>query len=142
MGIHSRQPSRGIYVACVTEIHNQRGKRIALQSEQETPAGNGWPPGIRRSEDIDSNPMSLPCTGHNTRRRIMMRPNTKGVHTTMTTEIITAANKVIVVGMLDTMLVRDRSAKRNEGRKMDEVTKKSGRDWGRGGRWENMKFQV
>ena len=60
----------------------------------------------------------------------------------MTTEITTAANNVIIVGMLDTMLVRDRNAKRNEGRKIVEVTKKTGRDWGRGGRRENMKFQV
>jgi hypothetical protein len=59
----------------------------------------------------------------------------------MTTEI-TTANKVIVVGLLDTMLVRDRSAKRSEGRKMVEVTKKTGRDRGRGGRWENLKLQV
>jgi hypothetical protein len=40
----------------------------------------------------------------------------------MTTEV-TTANKVIVVGMLDTMLVSDRAAKRSEGRKMVEVTK-------------------
>jgi hypothetical protein len=61
----------------------------------------------------------------------------------MTTEIIaTAANNVIVVGMLDTMLVRDRNAARSEGRKMVEVTKKVGRDWGRGGRWQNLKLQV
>jgi hypothetical protein len=60
----------------------------------------------------------------------------------MTTEITIAANKVIVVGLLDTILIRDHSAKRSEGRKMVEVTKKAGRDWGRGGRWENMKFQV
>jgi hypothetical protein len=59
----------------------------------------------------------------------------------MTTEV-TATNKVIVVGMLDTMLVRDRNAKRSEGRKLVEVTKKVGRDRGTGGRWENLKFQV
>src|SRR5258706_7980599 len=70
-------------------------------------------------------------------------PNHKGVHTTMTTDIITtAANNVIVIGMLDTMLVRDRNAARSEGRKMVEVTKKVGRDWGRGGRWEHLKLQV
>jgi hypothetical protein len=60
----------------------------------------------------------------------------------MTTEVTIAANKVIVVGLLDTILVRDRSTKRSEGRKMVEVTKKTGRDRGTGGRWENMKFQV
>ncbi len=61
----------------------------------------------------------------------------------MTTDIITtAANNVIVIGMLDTMLVRDRNAARSEGRKMVEVTKKVGRDWGRGGRWEHLKLQV
>jgi hypothetical protein len=36
--------------------------------------------------------------------------------------------------MVDTMLVRYRGAKRNEGRKMVEVTKKTGRDRGTGGR--------
>ena len=56
----------------------------------------------------------------------------------MTTETMTgtvAANKVIVVGMLDTMLVQDRAASRDkEGgkRKLIEVTKKEGRDRGRG----------
>ena len=60
----------------------------------------------------------------------------------MTTEVTTATNKVIVVGMLDTMLIRDRNAKRSEGRKLVEVTKKAGRDRGTGGRWENLKFQV
>ena len=59
----------------------------------------------------------------------------------MTTEV-TSANKVIVVGMLDTMLVRDRAAKRSEGRKMVEVTQKSGRDRGTGGRRQSLKLQV
>jgi hypothetical protein len=59
----------------------------------------------------------------------------------MITEV-TTANKVIVVGMLDTMLIRDRDAKRSEGRKMVEVTKKTGRDWGTGGRHKQLKFQV
>ena len=59
----------------------------------------------------------------------------------MTTETTTAtvtANKVIVVGMLDTMLVQDRNARRDkEGgrRKLVEVTKKQGRDREKGGRW-------
>src|SRR5690348_11009553 len=69
---------------------------------------------------------------------------TKG--TTMTTEIITnMANRVIVVGMLDTMLVRDRGDKRSRrgGRdEMIEVTRKAGRTWGTGGRWENLTLQV
>jgi len=65
----------------------------------------------------------------------------------MNTETITTstANKVIVVGMLDTMLVQDRNARRDrEGgkRKLVEVTKKEGRDRGRGGRWENLTLQV
>jgi hypothetical protein len=60
----------------------------------------------------------------------------------MTTEVTTTANKVIVVGMLDTMLIRDRAAKRSEGRKMMEVTKKSGRDRGTGGRRQSLRFQV
>src|SRR5262249_7529847 len=60
----------------------------------------------------------------------------------MTAELITTMNKVIVVGMLDTILVRDRNAKRGEGRKMVEITKKVGRDSGTGGRWENMRLQV
>jgi hypothetical protein len=68
--------------------------------------------------------------------------HTTGERIPMTTEIITTANNVIVVGLLDTMLVRDRNAARSEGRKMVEVTKKVGRDWGRGGRWQNLKLQV
>jgi hypothetical protein len=60
----------------------------------------------------------------------------------MTIELTTPVNKVIVVGILDTILVRDRSAKRGEGRKMVEVTKKVGRDRGTGGRWEDLKLQV
>src|SRR5437868_3753921 len=52
-------------------------------------------------------------------------------------------NHVIVVGMLDTMLVRDRAARRSEGRaKMEEVTKRAGRDRRTGGRWENITLQV
>jgi hypothetical protein len=66
----------------------------------------------------------------------------------MTTETNTAtvtANKVIVVGMLDTMLVQDRNARRDKDsgkRKMVEVTKKQGRDREKGGRWENLTLQV
>jgi len=64
----------------------------------------------------------------------------------MTTEITTnTANKVIVVGMLDTMLVRDRGEKRDRrgGRdQMIEVTRKAGRTRGTGGRWETLTLQV
>jgi len=63
----------------------------------------------------------------------------------MTTEVTTSpANKVIVVGMLDTMLVRERGARRGaEGRaKLVEVTRREGRARGRGGRWENLTLQV
>ncbi len=63
----------------------------------------------------------------------------------MSTEMNVAANKVIVVGMLDTMLVQDRNVKRDKesGRRaMVEVTKKVGRDRERGGRWENLTLQV
>src|SRR5262249_20279641 len=52
---------------------------------------------------------------------------------------------VIVVGMLDTMMVRDRSTKREKesGRtKVIETTRKEGRTRGLGGRWENMVLQV
>src|SRR5262249_32512950 len=69
---------------------------------------------------------------------------TKG--TTMTTEITTnTANKVIVIGMLDTMLVRDRMARKDKasGRpKMVEVLTQAGRTRGTGGRWENLTLQV
>src|SRR5690349_24306421 len=70
----------------------------------------------------------------------------KGANRAMTTETTTnTANKVIVVGMLDTMLVRDRGEKR-DGRggrdQMIEVTRKSGRTRGTGGRWENLTLQV
>ena len=64
----------------------------------------------------------------------------------MTTNIMTdTVNKVIVVGMLDTMLVRDRGEKRDRrsGRdQMIEVTRKAGRTRGIGGRWENLTLQV
>lgn len=67
----------------------------------------------------------------------------------MTTEGTTnTANTVIVVGMLDTMLVRDRSEKREQrdrrgGRaQMIEVTRRAGRTRGTGGRWENLMLQV
>ncbi len=63
----------------------------------------------------------------------------------MTTVITTSpANKVIVIGMLDTMLVRERGARRSaEGRaKMVAVTRREGREHGRGGRWENLTLQV
>lgn len=52
-------------------------------------------------------------------------------------------NHVIVVGILDTMLVRNREVRRSEGRpKMDEVTKRAGRDRRTGGRKEDIKLQV
>jgi hypothetical protein len=64
----------------------------------------------------------------------------------MSTEITTnTANKVIVVGMLDTMLVRDRGDKRDRRGGRDqviEVTRKAGRTRGTGGRWENLRLQV
>jgi hypothetical protein len=64
----------------------------------------------------------------------------------MSTEITTnTANKVIVVGMLDTMLVRDRGDKRDRRGGRDqviEVTRKAGRTRGTGGRWENLTLQV
>lgn len=64
----------------------------------------------------------------------------------MTTDNMTdTVNKVIVVGMLDTMLVRDRGDKRDRrgGRDhMIEVTRKAGRSRGIGGRWENLTLQV
>jgi hypothetical protein len=59
----------------------------------------------------------------------------------MTTEV-TTANKVIVVGMLDTMLVRDPNAKRSESHKLVEVTKKVGRNRDTGGRHKSMRLQV
>lgn len=57
-------------------------------------------------------------------------------------------NKVIVIGMLDTMLVRDRGVQgdkhdRRGGRdQMIQVTRKAGRTRGTGGRWENLTLQV
>lgn len=63
----------------------------------------------------------------------------------MTTEKVTFTNHVIVVGMLDTMLVRDRGARRDKdsGRpKLIETTRKEGRTRGLGGRWENLTLQV
>jgi len=64
----------------------------------------------------------------------------------MNTEVTTnLANKVIVIGMLDTMLVRDRTARRDKasGRpKMVEVLTQAGRTRGTGGRWENLTLQV
>jgi hypothetical protein len=67
----------------------------------------------------------------------------------MTTDNMTnTVNKVIVVGMLDTMLVRDRGDRsdkrdRRAGRdQMIEVTRKAGRTRGIGGRWENLTLQV
>ena len=64
----------------------------------------------------------------------------------MTTDNMTdTVNKVIVIGMLDTMLVRDRGDKRDRrgGRDhMIEVTRKAGRSRGIGGRWENLTLQV
>ena len=63
----------------------------------------------------------------------------------MSTEMTISSNHVVVVGMLDTMMVRDRNAKRdkNSGRPMlIETTRKEGRTRGVGGRWENMTLQV
>jgi len=63
----------------------------------------------------------------------------------MSTEITISSNHVVVVGMLDTMMVRDRNAKRdkNSGRPiLIESTRKEGRTRGVGGRWENMILQV
>lgn len=63
----------------------------------------------------------------------------------MTTENAIFTNHVVVVGMLDTMMVRDRNAKRdkNSGRSvLIETTRKEGRTRGVGGRWENMTLQV
>jgi len=65
----------------------------------------------------------------------------------MITDIIEvgSVNRVIVVGMLDTMLVRDRTARRDKetGRaKLIEVTRREGRDRGTGGRWEHLTLQV
>jgi len=56
-----------------------------------------------------------------------------------------SSNHIIVVGMLDTMLVRDRNARRDKatGRpQMVEMVRKAGRTRGLGGRWENMTLQV
>ena len=63
----------------------------------------------------------------------------------MTTENVIFTNHVVVVGMLDTMMVRDRNAKRdkNSGRPvLIETTRTEGRTRGVGGRWENMTLQV
>jgi len=66
----------------------------------------------------------------------------------ITESTTTTANKVIVVGMLDTMLVRDRGDRgdkrdRRGGRDQKiEVTRKAGRTRGTGGRWENLTLQV
>jgi hypothetical protein len=63
----------------------------------------------------------------------------------MSTEMTISSNHVVVVGMLDTMMVRDRNAKRDKerGRPMlIETTRKEGRTRGVGGRWENMTLQV
>jgi hypothetical protein len=59
-----------------------------------------------------------------------------------TTDTTTPANKVIVVGRLDTMLMRDHTVRRSEGRKLVEVTKREGRDRGTGGRWQSVVLQV
>jgi hypothetical protein len=62
----------------------------------------------------------------------------------MTTEpLTTTANKVIVVGMLDTMLVRDRSARRGEGRgALTEVTTRELRTRGKGGTRQELAIQT
>ena len=61
----------------------------------------------------------------------------------MSTEITASTtNTVIVVGMLDTMLVRERSDKRERRGAMVETTRRSGRSRGTGGRWENLRLQV
>ena len=64
----------------------------------------------------------------------------------MTTDITTTtANKVIVVGMLDTMLVRDRSTQRDKetGRaRLVPITLKEARNRGKGGLREELTIQV
>ena len=60
----------------------------------------------------------------------------------MTVDVIPQANKVTVIGMLDTMRMRDRDARRGESRKLIETTRRAGRDRGTGGRWERLVFQV
>jgi hypothetical protein len=62
----------------------------------------------------------------------------------MTSEpLTTTANKVIVVGMLDTMLVRDRSARRGEGRgALTEVTTRELRMRGKGGTRQELAIQT
>jgi hypothetical protein len=64
----------------------------------------------------------------------------------MNTDVTTnLANKVIVIGMLDTMLVRDRTARQDKASghpKMVEVLTQAGRTRGTGGRWENLTLQV
>jgi hypothetical protein len=59
-----------------------------------------------------------------------------------TTDATTVTNKVVVIGMLDTMIVRER-ARRGEGDgEAREVVRRRGRDRGTGGRWENLTLQV
>jgi hypothetical protein len=60
----------------------------------------------------------------------------------VTTENITLPNHVVVVGILDTMLTRDRHDKRGGRAVMVEITRRSGRARGTGGRWENVRLQV
>ena len=63
----------------------------------------------------------------------------------MTTENVLFSNHVVVVGMLDTMMVRDRNANRDKERGrpiLIETTRKEGRTRGVGGRWENLILQV
>ena len=62
--------------------------------------------------------------------------------TTETDAMIATTNRVVVVGMLDTMLVRERSDKRERRGAMVETTRRSGRTRGTGGRWENLRLQV
>src|SRR5262245_12024361 len=99
------------------------------------PAQAGWPPGLITV----GKPNQTQATHHHQYGRKALRPT--GAHTTMTTEV-TTANKGTVVGMRGALLLRDRNAKRSEGRKMVEVTKKVGRDHGTGGRHKSMKLQV
>ena len=62
--------------------------------------------------------------------------------TTETDAMIATTNRVVVVGMLDTMLVRERSDRRERRGAMVETTRRSGRTRGTGGRWENLRLQV
>lgn len=63
--------------------------------------------------------------------------------TTQNTGAQSVTNRVVVIGMLDTMLIAERGGKRQEGRaKMVEVTRRTGRDRSRGGRREELMIQA